>query len=56
MNLALRESFATEKRPRRPFRQKTRDLGRPTFDVTKANAVSAELEDAEILRKISGPS
>jgi len=56
VNLALRQRFATEKRPRRPFRQKTRDLGRPTFDVTKANARAAELEDEEILRKVAGSS
>lgn len=56
VNLALRQSFATEKRPRRPFHQKTRDLGRPAFDVTKANAKAAELEDVEILRKVAGSS
>jgi len=54
VNLALRQSFATETRPRRPFRQKTRDLGRPAFDTTRANATAAELEDEEILRKVAG--
>jgi antitoxin component of RelBE/YafQ-DinJ toxin-antitoxin module len=56
VNLALRQSFATEKQPRRAFRQKTRDLGRPAFDVTKANAKASELEDAEVLRKVAGSS
>ena len=56
VNLALRQSLSTEKRPRRVFRQKTRDLGRPSFDVTKANAVAAELEDQAILRKLAGSS
>jgi antitoxin component of RelBE/YafQ-DinJ toxin-antitoxin module len=56
VNLALRQSLSTEKRPRRVFRQKTRDLGRPSFDVTKANAVAAELEDQDILRKLAGSS
>lgn len=56
VNLALRQSFATERRPRQPFRQKTRDLGRPAFDVTKANAVAAGLEDEEVLRKLVGSS
>jgi antitoxin component of RelBE/YafQ-DinJ toxin-antitoxin module len=56
VNLALRQSLVSEKRPRRVFRQKTRDLGRPAFDVTKANAVAAELEDQDILRKLSGSS
>jgi plasmid stability protein len=56
VNLALRQSLQTEKRPRRVFRQKTRDLGRPAFDVTKANVVAAGLEDEAILRKLAGSS
>lgn len=56
VNLALRHSLLTEGRPRRVFRQKTRDLGRPSFDVTKANAVAAELEDQALLRKLAGSS
>ena len=56
VNLALRQSLSIEKRPRRVFRQKTRDLGRPSFDVTKANAVAAELEDQALLRKLAGSS
>jgi antitoxin component of RelBE/YafQ-DinJ toxin-antitoxin module len=56
VNLALRRSLTRPKRPRRPFRQKTRDLGRPSFDLTKANAVAAALEDAEILRKLGRSS
>jgi hypothetical protein len=51
VNRALRERLSTRKRARQPFRQKTHDLGRPSFDVTKANAVAAELEDSEILRR-----
>jgi antitoxin component of RelBE/YafQ-DinJ toxin-antitoxin module len=54
VNLALRQSFRSEARPRRAFRQKTRDLGRPSFDVTKANAVAGELEDQAILRRLAG--
>ena len=53
VNLALRQSLATETRPRRVFRQRTRDLGRPSFDVTRANAVAAALEDREVLAKIA---
>jgi hypothetical protein len=52
VNLALRRSLTSPKRPRRLFRQKTRDLGRPSFDVTKANAMAAALEDEEILRRL----
>jgi antitoxin component of RelBE/YafQ-DinJ toxin-antitoxin module len=56
VNLALRRSLASAKRPHRVFRQKTRDLGRPSFDVTKANAVAAALEDETILRKLARSS
>lgn len=56
VNLALRQSLRTEERPRRAFRQKTRDLGRPSFDVTKANAIAAALEDHAIGRKLAGSS
>ena len=52
VNLVLRQSVATPPRPRRPFKQKTHDLGRPSFDITKANAVAANLEDEAILRKV----
>jgi antitoxin component of RelBE/YafQ-DinJ toxin-antitoxin module len=52
VNLVLRQSVAAPPRPRRPFRQKTHNLGRPAFDVTKANAVAADLEDEAILRKV----
>ncbi len=52
VNLALRQSVAAPRRSRRPFKQKTRDLGRPAFDITKANAVAADLEDEAILRKV----
>ena len=52
VNRALRQSVAAPPRPRRPFKQKTRNLGRPSFDVTKANAVAADLEDEAILRKV----
>jgi hypothetical protein len=56
VNLALRQSLAAPRRTRRLFRQKTRDLGRPSFDVTKANAVAAALEDETILRKLARSS
>lgn len=56
VNLALRQSLLAEGRPRRVFRQRTHDLGRPSFDVTNANAVAAELEDQALLRKLAGSS
>lgn len=56
VNLALRMSLTGPKRARRPFRQRTCDLGRPSFDVTKANAVAAALEDEVTLRKLARSS
>jgi antitoxin component of RelBE/YafQ-DinJ toxin-antitoxin module len=56
VNLALRQGLGNEKRSRRVFRQKTRDLGRASFDVAKANAVAAEFEDQTILRRLRGSS
>jgi hypothetical protein len=44
---------ATKSRPARPFRQKTYPMGQPLFDMNKALAVSGELEDEEILRKLA---
>jgi antitoxin component of RelBE/YafQ-DinJ toxin-antitoxin module len=54
VNLALRQSIATPPRPRRPFNQRTRNLGRPAFDITKANAVAADLEDEATLLEVGG--
>jgi hypothetical protein len=56
VNLALRKSLSDPKRARRLFRQRTCDLGRPSFDVTRANAVAAALEDEAILRKLARSS
>jgi antitoxin component of RelBE/YafQ-DinJ toxin-antitoxin module len=56
VNLALRQSVAADKRPRSIFRQSTRDLGRPSFDVTRANAVAAALEDEAILGRLASSS
>lgn len=53
VNLTLRRSLAAPKRSLRPFRLKTRDLGQPSFDVTRANAVAGVLDDLVILRKLS---
>lgn len=52
VNVVLRQSMAAPQRPRRAFKQTTRNLGRPAFDVAKANAVAADLEDEAILRKV----
>jgi hypothetical protein len=52
VNRALRQSLTLEKRSRRVFRQKTRDLGRASFDVTRANAVDAALTDESTLARL----
>jgi len=45
VNLALRRGLSTQSRSPRAFKQRTRDLGRPSFDVTTANAVAGALDD-----------
>jgi antitoxin component of RelBE/YafQ-DinJ toxin-antitoxin module len=52
VNLALRQGLGAGRPPRRAFRQKTRDLGAASFDVTRANAAASALEDEESLRKL----
>jgi hypothetical protein len=56
VNLALRKSLTGPKRASRRFRQRTCDLGRPSFDITKANAVAAALEDEAIRRELARSS
>ncbi len=47
LNAALREGLrGGGRKPAKPFRQRTFDLGRPLVDLTKALALAAELEDA----------
>ena len=36
----------------KPFRQRTFDMGLPLVDLTKANALAAELEDQELIAKL----
>lgn len=52
LNEAIRAGLS-DKRPREPYRMKPRDLGvRPGVDLTRALALAAELEDAELVRKL----
>jgi Ribbon-helix-helix protein, copG family len=57
LNRVLRQGLARGKeavRPkRRPYREKTFDMGVPRFDVTKALALAAELEDEAIIEKLA---
>lgn len=54
VNLSLRQSLSTPGRGPRVFKQQTRNLGRPSFDVTRANAVAGALDDDDALRKLGG--
>jgi Ribbon-helix-helix protein, copG family len=57
LNRALREWLSggsqVAKPNKRPYREKTFDMGPPRFDVTKALSLAAELEDEAIIEKLS---
>jgi hypothetical protein len=53
LNAAIREGLSRRK-PARPFKQRTFDMGRPLFDLTKALSLAAELEDAETVDRMRG--
>jgi hypothetical protein len=38
---------------RKPYREKTYSMGVPLVDLTKANQLAGELEDEEIIKKLS---
>ena len=52
INDAIRVGLRVEKKPRRRFKQKTFDLGSPSFDVNKSLAMASDLEDEEIVGKL----
>lgn len=53
LNDALRQGLAPRRAAaRQRYRQLTFDLGRPLVDLTKANALAADLEDQELLAKL----
>lgn len=53
LNEAVRAGLTGGSPAPKPYRMTPRDLGvRPGVDLTKALALSAELEDAEIARKL----
>jgi hypothetical protein len=53
LNSALRQGLSSKPKQKR-FRQKSFRMGQPApgFNLTKALALAAELEDAEIMRKL----
>lgn len=53
MNRVLRAGLQTKTPRRRRVQIQTLDMGSPKLDLDKALQVAAELEDEEILRKLS---
>ena len=53
LNDSLRRALgAAGARPRAPYRQPIFHMGRPLVDLTKANALAAELEDQAITERL----
>lgn len=53
LNSAIREGLRSRQaRSIKPFRQKTYDLGAPLVDLTKALALSTQLEDNEVMQRM----
>ena len=53
LNNAVRDGLRMAQVKReKPFRQRTFDMGLPLVDLTKANALAAELEDQELIAKL----
>ncbi len=56
LNRTLRAGLKASRVPgrrRRPYREKTYAMGRPLIDLRKALAKASELEDEEVLRKLT---
>lgn len=56
LNRVLRAGLAagkSQRKPRKPFKQQTFDLGQPAVNLDKALALAAALEDDETARKLA---
>ena len=55
VNRALRAGMQRSRAPRRrsQYRETTHSMGTPRFDLDKALAVAADLEDEEVIRKVA---
>ena len=52
LNAAIRDGLrGGERKPAKPFRQRTFDLGKPLVDLTKALSLAAELDDAAFVSR-----
>lgn len=53
VNDAIRSGFESDRRAARPYKMQTRSLGvRPDVNLDRASRLAADLEDAEIVRKL----
>lgn len=53
LNKAVRDGLlVADRKPVKPYRQPTFDMGKPLVDLTKALALAAELEDQELIKKM----
>ncbi len=52
LNSAIREGLsAARRKPLKPFKQSTFNMGEPLLDLTKALSLASELEDAETVAR-----
>ena len=53
INNAIRSGLSGRQSNRKPFRQKTYDMGIPSIPLRKAMQLAAQLEDEEIMRDLT---
>ena len=54
LNEALREGLrGAQRKPAKPFRQRSFELGKPLVDLTKALSLAAELDDSSTVSRVS---
>lgn len=56
VNAGLRRGLKPQDGPSVPFKQRVYDMGRPLVDLTKANALAAELDDEILIQKLRAGS
>lgn len=56
VNAGLRRGLQRQEGPSVPFKQRVYDMGRPLVDLTKANALAAELDDEILIQKLRAGS
>jgi hypothetical protein len=53
VNEAIRSGLERSRRPR-PYRMRSRSMGAPAVDLTKATQLAAQMEDDELARRLRG--